>query len=106
MAGSAGGRSSVEDIEIRPCLALAAKARRLQLEHRPVAAAGGHQLLVRAELDYVAVLENRDPIGVANRREAMRDQDRGGVPRGREDAVEDLGFAANVELRRRLGERH
>src|SRR5947209_7028597 len=135
MAGSAGGRSSIEDIELRfglaigaaaasagvaagavpaapaapppataaaapaapaPAMAAAAavsaaapatEARRLQLEHRAVAAAGRHQLVVRAELDHPAVLEHADAVGVTHRREAMGDEDRGGMTRRREDAV-------------------
>src|SRR5258708_9220871 len=103
MAGSARGMPSVEDIAPRSSrltlatisdssssagiagsaavagIAAVAEARRLQLEHRPVAAAGGHQLVVGAELDHSAVLEHADAVGVAHRREAMRDQDGGGV---------------------------
>src|SRR5437867_798423 len=71
-----------------------------------VAAARRHQLRVRAELDHLAVLQHADPIGVADGREAVRDQDRRGAPSGGEDAVEDLGLAADVELSRRLVEQH
>src|SRR5438094_7639867 len=106
MAGNAGGRSSVEDIEGRSCLALVAKARRLQLEHRPVATARRHQPVVRAELDHLAVLQHADAIGVAHRREAVRDQDRRGVARSGEDTVEDLRLTADVELGRGLVEQH
>src|SRR5881396_3381314 len=106
MAGSAGGRSSVEDIEARSRLAVVAEPRRLQLEHGAIAAAGGYQLVVRAELDHLAVLQHADAIGVAHRREAVRDEDRRGVPRGCEDAVEDLRLTADVELGRGLVEQH
>src|SRR3989441_13079484 len=105
MAGKAGGRSSVKDIESGSGLAVVAKPRRLQLEHRPITAARRHQLVVGAELDHAAVLQHADAVGVAHRREAVRDQDRGSVPRGGEDAVEDLGLAADVELGGRLVER-
>jgi len=50
------------------------------------------------------VLEDADAIGVAHRREAMGDQNRRALPRRGEDAVEDLRFAAHVELRRRFVE--
>ena len=89
-----------------PPLRLDVEALRLQIEHRPVAAAERHQLVVRAELDDAAVLEHADAIGVADGREAVRDQDRGAVPRRGEQAIEDLGFAAHVELRGRLVEQH
>src|SRR5437660_10225323 len=98
MAGRAGGRSSVEDIELRSRLAVVPEARRLQLEHRAIAAPGRHQLVVRAELDHLAVLQHADAVGVAHRRKAMRDENRGGVPRSGEDTVEDQGLAADVEL--------
>src|ERR1700688_1350524 len=106
MAGSAGGMPSVEDTAaLRSRLGgvtAMAEARRLQLEHRPVAAAEGHQLVVGAELDHPAVLEHADAIGMAHRREAVRDEDGGGMAGGGEDAIEDLRLAAHVELRRRL----
>ncbi len=53
----------------------------LQLEHRAVAPAQGHQLVVGAELDHAAVLEHADAVRVAHGREAVRDQD-GGDARG------------------------
>src|SRR5213592_272715 len=106
MAGTAGGRSSVEGIEGRSGLGVVAEPRRLQLEHRAIAAACRHQLLVRAELDHLAARQHADAIGVADGREAVRDQDRGRPTRGGEDAVEDLRLAAHVELRRRLVEQH
>src|SRR5438128_96331 len=106
MEDNAGGRPSVEGIEVRSFVAVAAKTRRLQLEHCPVAAAGCHQLLVSAELDHLAVLEHTDAIRVAHRREAVRDQNRNGMTRGGQDAIEDLGLGAYVELSGRLIEEH
>ncbi len=79
---------------------------RLQIEHRPVAAALRHQLVVRAELDDAAVLEDADAIGVTDGREAMRDEDRRAAARRGKDAIENLRFAAHVELRGRLVEQH
>ena len=89
-----------------PSSSSVAEALRLQVEHRPVAAALRHQLVVRAELDDPAVLEDADAIGLADGREAVRDQDGRAVPRGGQDALEDLRLAAHVELRRRLVEQH
>src|ERR1700720_2167638 len=95
-ASSGGGIAAIAAIAAIggiAAIAAIAEARRLQLEHRPVAAGGGHQLVVGAELDHLAVLEHADAIGVAHGREAMRDQDGGGVAGGGEDAVEDLRLA-------------
>src|SRR5262249_36512018 len=86
----------------RPLLVLSGEALRLQVEHRPVAAAASHQLAVRSELDHAAVFEYADAIGMADRREAMRDQDRRAVPRRGKDSIEDLDLAPDVELRRGL----
>src|SRR5258708_37064973 len=61
---------------------------------------------MRAEVDHAAPFQHADAIRVTHRGEAMRDQDRRGVTRGREDAVEDLGLAPDVELGRRLVEEH
>jgi hypothetical protein len=77
---------------------------RLQIEHRPVAPALGDQFVVRPELDDAAVLEHADPVGVADRGKAMRNQDGGAIARGRENPVEDFRFTAHVELRRRFVE--
>src|SRR5690606_21325020 len=73
-------------------------ASRLQLEHPLIAAAGRHELIVGAELDHSAAFEYADPVGVANRGEPMRDQDRREPSSGAQDAVEDLRLAAHVEL--------
>src|SRR6202023_404292 len=56
-------------------VAAIAEARRLQLEHRPVAAAGSHQLVVAAQLDHPPLQEHAEAIGEAHGREAVRDQD-------------------------------
>src|SRR4051812_9155597 len=58
----------------------------LQLEHRPIAPAERHQLLVRAKLDHLPLLEHADTVGMAHRREPMRDQNGGGLARRLEDA--------------------
>src|SRR5713101_8682868 len=108
---SAGGSGSIapgarsrsgEDV-IRGALLLRdVEALRLHIEHCPVAPGERHQLIVRAQLDDPAVLEHADAIGMADRGEAMRDQDGGAMPRRREQAIEDLRFTAHVELRGRL----
>ena len=74
------------------------EARGLQFEHGTVAAARGHQLIVRAQLDHPAVFQDADAVGMAHGREAVRNQDGGGVARGGQNALEDFRFAAHVEL--------
>src|SRR5260370_36282489 len=49
-----------------------AEALRLEIEHRAVAAALRHQIVVRAELDDATVLEHADAVGVAYGGEAVR----------------------------------
>src|SRR5205823_14180030 len=98
MAGRAGGRSSVEDIEFRSRLAVVPEARGLQLEHRAITAARRHQLVVRAELHHLAALQHADADGVAHRRKAVRDENRGSVPRSGAGTDEKLGPTADVEL--------
>src|SRR5229473_5481908 len=82
------------------------EALRLQIEHRPIAPGEGYQLIVRAELDHPAVLEHADAIGMADRGEAMGDQDGRAMPRRGQQAIENLRFPAHVELRRRLVKQH
>src|SRR5207248_2678415 len=82
------------------------EALRLQIKHRAVATAFGHELVVRAELDDLAVLEHADAVGVPHRGKAMRDEDGCAAAAGREDAIEYLRLAANVELRRRFIQEH
>src|SRR5437867_25830 len=53
-----------------------------------------------------AALEDADAVGVADCGKAVRDQNRGAVPCGGKQAIEDLGFAANIELRGGLIEQH
>src|SRR3984893_13388257 len=110
---SAGGSGSIarsrsgEDV-IRLALLVVrdGEALSLQIEHGPIAPGQRHQLIVRAELDDPAMLEHADTIGMADRGEAMRDQDGCATPRGGEQAIEDLCFPAHVELRGRLIEQH
>src|SRR5215210_7017824 len=106
MDGNAGGRPSGEDVIDDSLLVLRREALGLEIEHRPVAAAERHQLLMGAELDHPAVLQHTDAVGMAHRREAVRDEDGRAVPGGGEDAFEDLGLAAHVELRGGLVEQH
>src|SRR5690349_20156769 len=108
MDDSAGGsaslfvRTSGEDVITLAFLVFAAEPLRLQFEHRPVAAVERHQLLMRAELDDPPLLQHADAVDVAHRRKAMRNEDRRAVARGREETLEDLGFATDVQLRGRL----
>ena len=92
--------------DLLPVLVELDEPRRLEVEHRAVAPAARHQLVVRAELDDGAVLEHADAVGLAHGREAVRDEDRRAAARGVEDALEDLRLAAHVELGRRLVEQH
>src|SRR5262245_31358086 len=81
----------------------------LHLEHRPVSPIARDELVVRAQLDHPAVLEHADPIGVAHGRETVRDEDgRTAFARAelRQQTIEDLRLAADVELRRRLVEQY
>src|SRR5215471_19522703 len=79
---------------------------RLQVEHRAIAPAERHQLVVRAEFGDAAVFEHADAVGVAHGRETVRDQDGGVVPGRGEQAVEDFSLAADVELGGWLIEEH
>src|SRR3954464_623092 len=107
----AGGRSSCcrsgEDVILLALLVLrGVEPLRLQIEHRLIASAQRHQLVVGAELDDPTTLEDADAIGLPHGGEAMRDQDGRRVPGRGEDALEDLRFAADVELRCRFVEQH
>src|SRR5947209_17407715 len=67
---------SGEDIVGRPFLVGGRReATRLQLEHLAVAPAQRQQLVVAAEFDHPAMLQDGDAVGVPHRREAVRDQD-------------------------------
>src|SRR5438445_1645596 len=61
---------------------------------------------MRAELDNLAVLQHANAVGVAHRRKPMRDENGGAVTRGRQEAIEDLRLAADVELRGRFIQQH
>src|SRR5206468_1488947 len=106
-SGTVGRGRSGEDVIGFSLLVLGGgEALGLKVEHRAVATALGHELVVRAELDDPAVFEHADAVGVADRRKAMRDEDGGAVTTGSQDAVEDLGLAADVELGRWFIEQH
>src|SRR5205807_1410996 len=70
---------------------------RLQLEHGVVAAAELHQLGMRPQLDDSPMLEHADAVGVPHGGEPVGYEDGRALPRGGQDAVEDLRFTANVE---------
>ena len=53
----------------------------LQVEHGPIASLERHQLVVGAELGDPTVLEDADAVGAPHGREAVRDEDRGALPR-------------------------
>ena len=65
--------SLLEDIELNLFLVIAAvgKARSLQLEHHLVAASDRHQLVVRAELDHLATVQNADTVRMSHGGEAV-----------------------------------
>src|SRR5262245_9061751 len=67
---------------------------RLQIEHRLVAAALRHHLVVCPQLAHLAVLEHADAVRMTYRREPMTDQDGRHLPRRRQDAFEALRLAA------------
>ena len=100
----APSRSGEDVIRFSLLVACDGETLRLQIEHRPVSSVQRHQLRVRAELDDLPLLEHADAIDMPHGREAMRDQDRRAVARCCEDALEDLGFTTNIELRRRFVE--
>src|SRR3954468_16535529 len=112
MDENAGGRRSRawptslrEDVIRHALLFLGlAKTLRLKIEHRAVAAMLCHQLVVCPELDDLSVLENTDAVRLANGREAVRNENRRAVPSRGQDALEDLCFAAYIELRGRFVE--
>ncbi len=63
-----------------------------------------HELVVRALLDDLSVLEHDDQVGVADRRESVRDDERGAVGEQQPQGRVDLSFGADVDRRGRLVE--
>src|ERR1700724_3537237 len=110
---SAGGSGSIarprsgEDV-IRCALLVVrdVETLRLQIKHRAIAPRARHQLIVGTDLDDAPVLEHANAIGMADRGEAMRNQNGRAMPSRSEQAIEDLRFPAHVELRGRLVEQH
>src|SRR4029079_3465512 len=76
----------------------------LLVVERAVAAAERDQLLGRAALDDLSVLEDQDLIGAPDRRQAVRDDEGGAAAAQRLEAVLDHRFALAVETRGRLVE--
>ena len=70
----------------------------------PVAPVERQQLVVRAALDDLAVLEHQDLVGAADRRQPVRDDERRPALPQRAQAVLDQRLALAVEARRRLVE--
>src|SRR5437867_788092 len=75
--GVPGARSRSGEDFIGRALLLAwdAETLRLQVEHRPIAPAERHELVMSSELDDPAMLKDADTIGMADRGETMGDQD-------------------------------
>ena len=71
---------------------------------RRVGAVAGEQLGVRTLLDDVAVLHDEDDVGVADRRQAVRDDEAGPVAAQRGHRVLDQQLGPGVDRRRRLVE--
>ena len=72
--------------------------------HLGVAPAPGDELVVRAELDDPAVVDDRDAIGAHRGRQPVGDDDRGAALEQRVEAGLDLRLRLEVEVRRRLVE--
>src|SRR5262245_28498231 len=66
-----------------------AESLRLQVEHRSILAAAGHQLVMCAELCDASAFNHTDAVGVAHRRESVRNQDGGALPGGGENPIEN-----------------
>src|SRR6516162_5531721 len=113
MEESAGGSGAIawprlgEDV-IRRALLVGwnTEALCLQIEHRSVALATRHELVVCAGLNHTAMFEDANAVGMPDGGESMRDQDGGAAPRRRQKAVENLRFATHVELRGGFVEQH
>src|SRR3954470_4113567 len=105
-SGSSGGRSGEDVILLALLVFRRVEPLRLQVEHGLIPAAARHQLVLRPEHHDTALLEYAYSIGVAHGGEAMRDEDGRAVAGCGENPLEDLGFTADVELRRRLVQQH
>lgn len=113
MEERAGGSGSIaffpsgEDFIVRPLFSFRnMKALSLQVEHGSIPSSKAHQFLMRSEFDHMPLLKNTDAIRLAHGREPVRDQDRGAVACGRQQPLEDLRFASNIELRGGFIEQH
>src|SRR5690348_125807 len=65
----------------------------LQIDHRPVPPAGGHQFIVAALLDDPAVLHHQDPVRVGDRAEAVGDDEARAAGHQRVQAALDEALA-------------
>src|SRR6266542_3793953 len=103
MAGNAGGRSSTVRIErFSFVLRFRAETGSLKFEHGAVAATQGYQFIVCSEFNHFAVFQHADSIGASHGGKTVGDEDRGGLARGFEDAIENLSLAPHIELGRWL----
>src|SRR3954468_16992443 len=76
----------------------------LLVVERAIAATEREELLVRAALDDLAVLQDKNLVGAADRRQAVGDHERGAPLPQRAEAVLDERLALAVQARRRLVE--
>src|SRR5262249_39893784 len=74
----------------------------LELDDVAIAATGRHQLGVAPHLHQRAPLEHEDPVGAADRAEAVRDDERGPVAQQCLKAALDQPLARGVEVAGRL----
>src|SRR5690625_248125 len=82
------------------------ESRGLEVEETRVGALEGEEFVVGARLDDPAPVHDADPVGAADRGEAVGDQDGRAPAGGLQDAVEDLGLPAHVQLGRGLVQDH
>src|SRR5690554_1157984 len=75
---------------------------RLDAEEPGVAAAERHQFLVITALDDTSLIEDVDPIGHANGREAVADDDRDAIADQFPDRLEDFRLRFRIERTGRL----
>ena len=95
---SFGNASAAERVGDRCCVHAGAEAARTRHRPRGVAAAEGDQLVVGAELDEPGVVDHRDPVGAAHRRQAVGDDDHRAALHQPLERLLDHGLGAGVEV--------
>src|SRR5579871_140673 len=78
------------------------EAVRLQIKHGAVTPPFGHQLLMGAELNHLALFQHADSVRMPHRGKSVGDENGGTVTAGSQDAVEDLRLSPNIQLGGRL----